>query len=152
MFLRIQPISDSVKVLYRNHQSFHEGDSGLDVFFAEDEVIEPHSTVLIDLQIRCEATLASDNTRNLSYYLYPRSSIYRTPLRMANSVGIIDAGYRGTLKVALDNIGDTEYNIEKGVRLFQICSPTLEPITMSLTDNLTETERGSGGFGSTHQS
>jgi len=149
MFLKLKPMSDSVKAMYRNHGSFHEGDSGLDVFFPEDVTIGARETLLVDLQIQCEAVLETNNTRNLSYYLYPRSSLVRTPLRMANSVGIIDAGYRGNLQVALDHFGDTEYTIEAGTRLFQICSPTLDPIHLELVEGLSNTERGSGGFGST---
>ena len=74
----------------------------------------------------------------------------KTPLRLANSVGIIDAGYRGTLKAIVDNI-DRENGIviPKGTRLFQICSPTLQPITYEVVDSLSETSRGEGGLGST---
>ena len=74
----------------------------------------------------------------------------KTSLRLANSVGIIDAGYRGTLKAIVDNI-DTKNKvmIAKGTRLFQICSPTLEPITYEVVETLSETSRGSGGLGST---
>ena len=94
-----------------------------------------------------------NSTHNLSYYLYPRSSISKTPVRMSNSVGIIDAGYRGDIIVALDHIDETifEYTIQKGTRLFQICSPVLDPIRMQLTDTLSQTQRGVGGFGSTGQ-
>ena len=69
---------------------------------------------------------------------------------MSNSVGIIDAGYRGNIMVSLDNISDETFLIEKGQRLFQICSPTLDSITMELTDRLSDTSRGEGGFGSTN--
>ena len=68
---------------------------------------------------------------------------------MSNSVGIIDAGYRGCIKVALDNMGDDDYVIDKGTRLFQICCPLLSPITLKIVDCLSETSRGEGGFGST---
>ena len=70
---------------------------------------------------------------------------------MANSVGIIDAGYRGNIMVAVDNISDEVYVIEKGQRLFQICSPVLANITFELVNSLSETSRGEGGFGSTNQ-
>ena len=149
MLLRVKPTSDTAKVLYGDHKHYHEGDSGLDVYFVEDVTISPHTMKLVDLNIQCEAVKRDDNTTNVSYYLYPRSSISKTPLRMANSVGIIDAGYRGNLMVALDNISDEDYTIQKGQRLFQVCSPTLEPIQFTLVDTLSETTRGSGGFGST---
>ena len=90
-----------------------------------------------------------ENT-NCSYYLYPRSSISKTPLRMSNSTGIIDAGYRGNIIAKVDNISNEEYKIEKGTRLFQICSPSLEEIELEVVDELSETSRGTGGFGSTN--
>ena len=84
-----------------------------------------------------------------AFYIYPRSSISKTPLRLANSVGIVDSGYRGNLMLALDNIKQAPYTIRKGQRLAQICSPHLSPIFFSIVESLSETERGSGGFGST---
>ena len=68
---------------------------------------------------------------------------------MANSVGIIDAGYRGTIMAAVDNISDEDYTIKVGQRLFQICGRYLEPIYLTLVEELSESERGNGGFGST---
>jgi len=86
---------------------------------------------------------------NCSYYLYPRSSISKTPLRMSNSTGIIDAGYRGNIIAKVDNNSNEEYKIEKGTRLFQICAPSLEEIELEVVDELSDTSRGCGGFGST---
>ena len=94
------------------------------------------------------------------YYLYPRSSIVKTPFRMANSVGIIDAGYRGEIMGVVDNIdaanNDTSACLEKHMpplsRVFQICAPSLEPFFVRIVEHDSElgvTERGSGGFGST---
>ena len=82
--------------------------------------------------IACEAYRNQEdkeNMRNCAFYLYPRSSISRTPIRMSNSVGIIDSGYRGELMVVVDNINiDGEpFVIKKGTRLFQICAPDLAP-------------------------
>jgi dUTP pyrophosphatase len=107
-------------------------------------VIPPRSTVLIDLRVRAEF-LRLDS----GYYLYPRSSIFRTSLRLANSVGIIDAGYRGTLKVAVDNIRDEPYVVRRGDRLFQICQPSLKPFDVEFGQVNRDTERGEGGHGST---
>ena len=87
----------------------------------------------------------------VSYYLYRRSSIIKTPLRLANSVGIIDSGYRGDIIACVDNIKNVPYTIEQGTRLFQICGPTLEPIEFKLVTDLSDTQRGEGGFGSTGQ-
>jgi len=147
MYLKILPENQEVRDLYSNHSTYHEGDSGLDLFFPSDVVIGPNETKIIDLKIKCEAINLGIN---VSYYLYPRSSISKTPLRMANSVGIIDAGYRGSIMVAVDNRSQESYTIEAGQRLFQICSPVLAPISFELVNALSDTSRGEGGFGSTN--
>ena len=132
---------------YTNHTHYHEGDSGLDLFCPTDILVKAGETVKIDLQIQCEAL--KDNQKNVSYYLYPRSSIVKTPLRLANSVGIIDAGYRGNIMAFVDNIKTEDYLVEQGTRLFQICSGDLSPLTFELVNQLSDTSRGQGGFGST---
>ena len=92
--------------------------------------------------------------RHVGYYLYARSSTGKTtPLRMANSLGIIDSGYRGNIKVCVDNIYRNDFSIVKGERYFQICPPSLEyPIKVVVVDSVDKlgyTTRGAGGFGST---
>ena len=150
--IRILANNQDVAELYKNHSTYHQGDSGLDVFFPDEINVGAKETKLINLKIKCEAWKNSNNPEPYSYYLFPRSSISKTPLRMSNSVGIIDAGYRGNLMVSVDNISDDDFLIEKGSRLFQICGPTLSSITFELADTLSETSRGEGGFGSTNVS
>ena len=149
MKLLIKTNNEYLKSLYTNHQHYNPGDSGLDIFCPEDIIIGPGETMKIDLQIQCEALHDNIENNNVSYYLYPRSSIIKTPLRLANSVGIIDAGYRGNIIACVDNIKNCEFNIEKGSRLFQICGPSLEPIEIRVVNELSNSQRGSGGFGST---
>ena len=150
MHLSILAETPEIKHIYENHSTYHEGDSGLDLFFPEEVNIDPKETKIISLGIKCEAYPSRNKEHNISYYLYPRSSISKTPLRMANSVGIIDAGYRGSIMVAVDNTSDESYSIEAGQRLFQICAPSLPSLTFELTDSLSDTARGEGGFGSTN--
>lgn len=150
MKLLLKTENNNLSELYNNHQHYNPGDSGLDLFCPETITINPGETVKINLQINCEA-FNSDNTNNVSYYLYPRSSIIKTPLRLANSVGIIDAGYRGDIIACVDNIKSYPYEIKQGDRLFQICAGNLEPIQFQLVNELSDTQRGSGGFGSTGQ-
>jgi dUTP pyrophosphatase len=85
------------------------------------------------------------------FYVYPRSSLSKTSLRLANSVGIIDSGYRGNILVAVDNIRDKPFQLRRGTRLFQICAPDLSPLSVKLVNSLDKTVRGAGGFGSTGQ-
>jgi len=86
------------------------------------------------------------------FYLYARSSIYKTPFILANNVGIIDTGYRGNLCAALYNTHPTPEVVEMGKRMTQICMPNLSPnFHVRLVKELCDTSRGSGGFGSTGQ-
>ena len=83
-----------------------------------------------------------------AFWLLPRSSISKTGLRLANSVGLIDAGYRGTIKAACDGIDAVEAN----TRLFQLAAPDLLPwdevrVVSEIPGGVTL--RGVGGFGST---
>uniref|UniRef100_A0A6C0L012 dUTP diphosphatase n=1 Tax=viral metagenome TaxID=1070528 RepID=A0A6C0L012_9ZZZZ len=155
MHLKIKPENNSVKAYYENHTEFHEGDSGLDLFVPE-EVKVPGKAIgfKINMMISCEAFGRDDREPvglgNISYYLYPRSSMgAKTPLRLANSVGIIDAGYRGNIIAIVDNISEEEHTVLAGTRLVQICSPNLGPISISVVNQLSETTRGVGGLGST---
>ena len=155
MKLLLRALNDEVKTLYQddaletsNVNRETRGDAGLDLYCPGDLTIPPHETAKIDLKIQCEG-LSDDNGRNVCYYLYPRSSISKTPLRLANSVGIIDAGYRGNLMAMVDNRGPQPYKIKKGQRLFQICGRFLEPIHLEFSEELSDSIRGQGGFGST---
>ena len=75
----------------------------------------------------------------------PRSSISKTPLRLANSIGLIDGGYRGELMAMCDNVKAEPYTVEKGQRLFQIVACDCSPITYELVEDLSETTtRGIG--------
>lgn len=92
--------------------------------------------------------------RLVGYYLYPRSSMAtKTPLRLANSVGIIDAGYRGEIQAAVDVLSQDGFQLPSGLRIVQLCPPSLDsPIYVKvITDEslLGKTMRGAGGFGST---
>ena len=138
-------MSDSVRKMYEDHGHFHDGDAGLDLFIIDEQIIESGQTVRIKLGISCE------NLDQRPYLLMPRSSISKTPLRLCNSIGLIDAGYRGEIMAAVDNVKQEAYEIKPGQRLFQLVSMDGAPIYFELVDELTQTERGTGGFGSTGQ-
>ena len=143
MNLKIKPLSDDIYSMYNNHSYFHQGDAGLDLFITKDQVILPGTTARIHLGISCE------NMDSKPYLLMARSSISKTPLRLSNSVGLIDAGYRGEIMAAVDNIKDFSFSVEKGQRLFQLVSMNGDAIHFELVDTLSKTSRGEGGFGST---
>ena len=147
---------------YKNHVESHNNhskyypNSGFDIFFPDDVVVEAGKVEFVKMNIICEMRI---HNREISqtefyptgYYSYPRSSISKTPLMLANSVGIIDSGYRGEIIGAFRNLSTSNYTIEKHSRLLQICAPDLRPIHVELVDEafFNTTERGSGGFGST---
>lgn len=131
-----------------NTNRVERGDAGFDLYFPEDITFEPNKMTMVDLGIACEG-LSDTDARNVSYTLECRSSISKTPLRLANSRGIIDAGYRGNLKVAIDNISKEAYSVQRGMRLFQICGRYLETINVDVVDELSDSIRGNDGFGST---
>ena len=143
MHIKIKPLNNTAVEMYRKHGHFHPGDAGLDLYILEELTIEPGETKPIKLGVACEPQDGK------AYYLLPRSSISKTPLRLANSIGLIDGGYRGELMAMCDNIKTDAYTVEKGQRLFQIVACDSSPITYELVDDLSETSRGSGGFGST---
>lgn len=149
--LLIKPANNEVASYYENHGSYHKGDSGLDLFVTEDVTFGLWETKFVDLKIQCE--MLNPEGHNVSYYLYPRSSISKTPLILCNHVGIIDSNYRGNIIMALKFIpndkNDLTYTLKKGTRITQICTPTLTPLNHKLVDTLSDTERGSNGFGST---
>ncbi len=125
----------------------------------------------LDHKICCSARMFTDTGKsyNTGYYMHPRSSLSKTRLRLANSTGIIDAGYRGHLIGMFDVVNieesvdnhmrqdDIQYNNneadywgKKYDRYVQICAPGLCPVVVEIVESLDdETERGSGGFGST---
>ena len=73
----------------------------------------------------------------------------KTSLRLCNSVGIIDSGYRGEIMAFVDNISDKSVSISAGERYFQLCAANLGPVNCQVVDKLNTTERNSQGFGST---
>ena len=114
MHLRIKTDNITLWSNYENHNSYHLGDSGLDLFTPED-IIVPAGAISfkVDLRIQCEAYSDKNKSLSISYYLYPRSSMgAKTPLRLANSVGIIDAGYRGNIIGIVDNHSKEDFRIE----------------------------------------
>lgn len=126
-------------------------DAGFDIFVPENYEIHKGESIKIDMKVKAAMYY---NNIPISFYMYPRSSTgSKTPLRLSNSVGIIDAGYRGNCMGIFDQISAFEYNINKGDRLVQFCNGNMNlPIFPIIVNNVSElgiTTRGSGGFGST---
>lgn len=125
-------------------------DAGFNLLLTDELNTAEGSSYKVDFGVKCAATMITDNKAYPSgFYMYPRSSTgSKTGLRLANSVGIIDAGYRGNLMGVFDS--RKVETISSYSSIVQICGPSLVPIWVDIVDDLDEnTERGAGGFGST---
>lgn len=143
--LRIKCESPELRAVYADAAHTHEGDSGIDLYLPTATAFSHFCVTMVSHKIQCQ--MLTPTGMPTSYWLVPRSSIAKTPLMLANSVGLIDAGYRGDIIGAFRST--TDCTIEPLTRLLQICAPTLGPIRVELVDELPESSRGSGGFGST---
>ena len=134
--------------------------AGFDLICPNDVLCNFGELICVDHKITCCMKLQN---KYVSYYLYSRSSTpIKTPLRLANNVGIIDSGYRGNIKALFDCVYDKKFynnscesfTLESNKCYIQICTPNIEhPMKINIVNNLNElgdnTSRGSGGFGST---
>ena len=134
----------------------HENDAGMDLYAdlhplqedIESEVesyclINPHSTTMIS----CGFAIAIPE----GYFggIYARSGLAsKQNLRPANCVGVVDSSYRGEVMVALHNDSDEIQEIKHGQRIAQMLIQPVVSVTLEQVEELDETERGEGGFGS----
>jgi len=146
--LQILPANELIGQFYEARAN-HASDSGVDLYIPDHVEISNKSVAFVSMQIRCR--MLDENGQETGYFLFPRSSISKTPLMLANSVGLVDASYRGDIIAALRIVEQdcSLYAIEKGTRLVQIVAPSLSKIKVEIVTSLPETERGTGGFGST---
>jgi dUTP pyrophosphatase len=135
---------------------YHFFDAGFDLFLPDaGRKFTSGGVNKVDFLVRCCAEVFSLSDSNdkfyTGFYVYPRSSLSKTALRLANCTGIIDAGYRGHLIGMFDSLNE-EFCPELYDRLVQICAPNLMPIFVNVVDTMEalgpNTSRGDGGFGS----
>ena len=111
---------------------------GNDVFIFPNSIQVIHTGISMEIPEGCVGLI------------YPRSSLgIKENLVLANGTGVIDSDYRGEIMVALYNYGDTMRVIEPGERIAQIVFTKYEQMEIEEVSSLSETDRGSGGFGST---
>jgi len=163
MLLRVFVEDNDLRQLYKTDAIVHNNkmlnnyfyDAGFDISTPTPYSCAQGIVTKINFQVKCAAQMICDTGKQypIGFYMYPRSSLSKTPLRLANSVGIIDSGYRGDLIGAFEcRTPSSQYVVLKQDKLVQICAPGLVPIIVELVDSLEElgeTSRGEGGFGST---
>jgi dUTP pyrophosphatase len=141
----------------------NDDNAGVDLYCVKDQSTgesKPIKATLLDLGVKARMTKfffeyvngeRIEKSHTCHFWLAPRSSIWKNGVTQANSLGIIDSSYRGTLMGAVLPIDDY-ITIQAGTRLFQILAPDMGYITkvsLKPLSELDQTSRGEGGFGST---
>tara|TARA_B100001063_G_C16776004_1_gene565399 strand:- start:4164 stop:4676 length:513 start_codon:yes stop_codon:yes gene_type:complete len=141
--------TEKIVDMKQKHLTATHIDSGFDLFVPSTTIIPSGKIALIDMKVKC-AVYQGSQLKPSPYYLYPRSSVSKRGIMLANSVGIIDSGYRGNLMAAFYNTNNQPITIQAGDRIVQICMPALSTsYSYHLVQELEKTERGEGGLGST---
>lgn len=164
LYVYVDPSNVELFNMYEDQMNKHNNEvlngshpnSGFDLFLPRTYNLSGLESNLVNYEIKCEMIYydtISNRSRPSAFYLYPRSSLSKTMLMLANHVGIIDSGYRGNIMAAFRVLAKSIHPVqhEKGERLVQICAPDLKPFIVKLVDEtfLSNTTRGAGGFGST---
>ncbi len=122
------------------------GAAGMDVVAAEDLDLAPGQRHAVATGFRVAIP------EGYEIQVRPRSGLaFKHGITVPNTPGTIDSDYRGELKVLLINHGDTSFPIRRGERIAQIVPAAVTLATFEEVDELCETQRGAGGFGSTGQ-
>ena len=151
---KIAIISTSPFILnffFKNHVDFLAKKYEVDVYTNLKNFsainLENYQAKFINLGISCE--YVKENVF-YGYHLYPRSSISKTKVRLANSVGIIDPNYRGNIIAAVDNICNEIQILKQGERYFQLVFVRMDKLDkVEIVEELTSSDRANNGFGST---
>ena len=121
----------------------HESDAAADLYALETVTLEGHS-----LSNKIRTGVKIQLPEGWLAMILPRSSMgAKTPLRLSNSVGLIDSGYRGELGVLYDNISDSQYTINAGDRIAQLLVMPSYRFRANVVDTLEDSDRGETGFG-----
>jgi len=138
MKINFQKISEDVKI-----PSFaHNGDAGMDIYSNEDTSIEAGEIKAISTDIKIELE------KGYVALIWDKSG-----LALNNGIkvmgGVIDSTYRGEIKIILNNLSKDVFKVEKGSKVAQMLIQKVECPDIEVVEDLSETKRGRGGFGST---
>jgi len=122
----------------------HAGDAGLDLFSVERKTIPPGESAIIRTGIVIQLPPHTEAQ------VRPRSGLaLKHQVTVLNTPGTIDYGYRGEVKVILFNHGRTEFVVGQGEKIAQMVIKPVLTVEVTQVEELSETQRGEGGFGST---
>ena len=122
----------------------HDDDAAFDLKSRTQMEIPPHKSALVPTGLFIELP------EGFEAQVRPRSGLaLKRCVTVLNTPGTIDAGYRGEVGVILINHGDTPFAIERGDRIAQMVIQELPKVRLVAVDALSDSERGTGGFGST---
>jgi dUTP pyrophosphatase len=138
--VRVKKIDGNAKEL----EYAHEGDSGMDLFANEDTLLEPFQRKLVGTGIK----IAFE--QGFEAQVRPKSGLaVKHGITVLNTPGTVDSSYRGEVKVILINLGNEPYKIERGKKIAQLVFCRVEKAVVEDVEELDETSRNDGGFGST---
>ncbi|MFH1503206.1 MAG: dUTP diphosphatase [Candidatus Diapherotrites archaeon] len=122
----------------------HEGDSGMDVYSVNDCELKPGGRELVRTGLVFEIPIGYE------IQVRPRSGLaIKKGVTVLNAPGTVDSSYRGELGVILINHSNETYSVKKGERVAQIVLSQVEKMVLKEVGELSDTERGPGGFGHT---
>ncbi len=122
----------------------HDDDAAYDLRARCDTLLVPGRSVLVPAGFMLELP------PGFEAQIRPRSGLaLKHDIMLTNSPGTIDAGYRGEVGIIMYNGGKTDFPVKRGDRIAQMVICKLPEVTLTAADTLSETGRGSGGFGST---
>lgn len=122
----------------------HDGDAGLDLRITHDVTLEPGARATVG------TGLAVEIPQGCVGLVFPRSGLAsKHGITLSNSVGVIDSGYRGEIGATLLNQSDETTTLDAGASVCQLIVMPFVPCELVPCEELTETERGAAGFGST---
>jgi dUTP pyrophosphatase len=126
------------------------GDAGMDLYVADFEFVLDEDLEDYRVGLKIDSGIAVEIPEGYVGLVFPRSSIKSTGNRLSNSVGVIDSGYRGSIKAYFDVIDQELEDYTIGDRFAQLIIIPYPQIEFEEVEELSTTERGSGGFGSTN--
>lgn len=124
--------------------------SGMDLYSSVYTTIAPHTSELIKTGIAIALPELNDELFSLEAQVRPRSGLaLKHNITVLNTPGTIDADYRGEIGVIIINHSDEDFVVNKGDRIAQLVFTIVAKMNLNEVDTLDDTDRGSGGFGST---